>query len=133
MATQTNTNKRQSGASAQRQSGRAPSADSTQRTQSQPVTRGGALQPDETYALISIIYHALQGAETTGKYIEDARRSGDDELVSFFQDSQRMDNERAARAKKLLAQKLDDEVDEDEEESEDDEDEDEDEDEEDES
>jgi hypothetical protein len=133
MATQTNTNKRQSSASAQRPSGRVPSADSTQGTRSQRATTGGAQQPDETYALISIIYHALQGAETTGKYIEDARRSGDDELVSFFQESQRIDNERAARAKKLLAQKLDDDDEEDEEDSEDEEDDEDDEDDEDES
>lgn len=133
MATQTNTTKRQSSAGAQRASGRAPSSQSTQGNQSQRTAGNGAQQPDETYALVSIIYHSLQGAETTSKYIEDARRSGDDELVSFFQDSQRIDNERAARAKQLLAQKLEEDIDEDEEESEGDEDEDEDEEDEDES
>lgn len=30
---------------------------------------------DETYGLISVVYHALQGAETCEQYAEDARRA----------------------------------------------------------
>ena len=35
---------------------------------------------DITYDLVSVIYHALQGAETTALYIADARQEGNSEL-----------------------------------------------------
>jgi hypothetical protein len=58
---------------------------------------------DDHYDLISGLYHALQGGETSQQYIEDARRSGDDELATFFEQVQAEDRNRAERAKKLLA------------------------------
>jgi hypothetical protein len=82
---------------------------------SQPAARsqGGAqaVERDENYAAISVLYHALQGAETIDQYIGDAREAGDEELVSFFQETQAVYAERAAAAKRLLAERLGAEVD----------------------
>jgi hypothetical protein len=62
--------------------------------------------PNEEYNLVSILYHALQGAETYIDYVEDAEDSGDEELASFFKDVQQEEIRRAERAKQLLAMRL---------------------------
>jgi rubrerythrin len=59
---------------------------------------------DATYNLISVLYHALQGAETYAQYASDA--GGDQDLASFFQEVQQQEQQRAERAKQLLAQRL---------------------------
>ena len=51
---------------------------------------------DATYDVVSILYHALQGAE----------QRGDQELGQFFRDVQEEEKRRAERAKRLLAQRL---------------------------
>jgi len=84
---------------------------------------------DEMYGVVSVLYHALQGADTYDQYIEDAEAAGDDELVTFFEECREEELRRAARAKALLAARLTDEGADDEDEDEDDEDDDEDEDE----
>ena len=61
---------------------------------------------DTVYDLVSIIYHALQGAETYGMYIADADEVGDAELAKFFKEVQDDERQRADRAKKLLAGRL---------------------------
>ena len=61
---------------------------------------------DEHYNLVSILYHALQGAETCDTYINDAEGAGDQELVQFFRQVQEEERRRAARAKELLGRKL---------------------------
>jgi rubrerythrin len=61
---------------------------------------------DTVYDLVSIIYHALQGAETYGMYIADAEEVGDPELAKFFKEVQDDERQRADRAKKLLAGRL---------------------------
>ena len=61
---------------------------------------------DTVYDLVSIIYHALQGAETYGMYIADAEEVGDAELAKFFKEVQDDERRRADRAKKLLAGRL---------------------------
>lgn len=61
---------------------------------------------DKHYNLISILYHALQGAETYNEYIRDAEQSGDNELAKFFRDVQEQERQRAERAKKLLTQRM---------------------------
>jgi hypothetical protein len=61
---------------------------------------------DVTYNLISILYHALQGAETYQQYIADAEHAGDQEAVQFLRDVQAEDRRRAERAKLLLRQRL---------------------------
>jgi rubrerythrin len=61
---------------------------------------------DEHYNLVSILYHALQGAETYDTYISDAESAGDQELAQFFRQVQEEERRRAARAKELLGRKL---------------------------
>ena len=57
-----------------------------------------------TYNLVSVLYHALQGAETYDKYISDA---GDDqELASFMRAVKEEGTRRAEQAKGLLARRL---------------------------
>ena len=41
---------------------------------------------DEHYDLISVLYHALQGDETVGKYIQDAESADDQDLAEHFRD-----------------------------------------------
>jgi hypothetical protein len=59
------------------------------------------------YDLVSVLYHALQGAETDDRYIADAVQSGDSELVDFFRKVQENDRVVAERAKRLLHARLD--------------------------
>jgi rubrerythrin len=59
---------------------------------------------DATYNLISVLYHALQGAETYGQYASDA--GSDQDLANFFREVQQQEQQRADRAKQLLAQRL---------------------------
>jgi len=65
---------------------------------------------DKTYNLVSVLYHALQGAETYIQYIEDARQDGDNELVQFFQEVQEEERRRSERAKELLRRRIGQEV-----------------------
>jgi rubrerythrin len=61
---------------------------------------------DTVYDLVSIIYHALQGAETYAMYVGDAEQAGDGELAQFFREVQQDEQARSDRAKKLLADRL---------------------------
>jgi rubrerythrin len=61
---------------------------------------------DEDYNLVSILYHALQGAETYDTYISDAEGAGDQEIAQFFRQVQEEERQRAARAKELLGWRL---------------------------
>jgi hypothetical protein len=65
---------------------------------------GGA--PNRVYNLVSVLYHALEGGATYGKYIQDAQQEGDQELAQFFQQTQQEEKQRAQRAQSLLAQRL---------------------------
>jgi len=71
-------------------------------TGTQPVTG----MRDEHYDLVSVLYHALQGGETSQIYIDDARKAGDDELAAFLEQVQAEDRNRAGRAKSLLIERL---------------------------
>jgi hypothetical protein len=69
--------------------------------------RGPALEErDELYGVISVLYHALQGAETYEEYVEDAEEAGDEELVSFFEEAREEELARAETAKQLLFSRL---------------------------
>jgi hypothetical protein len=57
-----------------------------------------------TYNLVSVLYHALQGADLYEKYVNDT--GGDQDLASFFRDVQQQEMQRADRAKQLLAKRL---------------------------
>ena len=61
---------------------------------------------DITYNLISVVYHALQGAETTALYIADAEQEGNQELAQFFREAKEEYERRAERAKQLLTTHL---------------------------
>ena len=61
---------------------------------------------DEQYDLVSVLYHALEGAATCEVYIQDAEEAGDSELTQFFQELQEEESRRAERAKALLAKRL---------------------------
>ena len=43
---------------------------------------------DEHYALISVLYHALHGAENCAMYAVDAEAAGDERLGAFFREAQ---------------------------------------------
>ena len=61
---------------------------------------------DITYNLISVVYHALQGAETTALYIADAEQEGNQEIAAFFREIKDEYQRRADRAKQLLTAHL---------------------------
>jgi len=61
---------------------------------------------DEVYGLVSVIYHALQDAETYAQYARDAESASDDELVEFFRECGAEETTRAERAKELLAARI---------------------------
>ncbi len=57
---------------------------------------------DEHYNLVSVLYHALHGAENCERYVLDAEAAGDDRLAAFFREAQAVQVETAERAKELL-------------------------------
>jgi rubrerythrin len=61
---------------------------------------------DVVYDLVSVLYHALQGAEIYEKYAEDAFRAGEEEYAHFFTGVRDEEHRRADRAKELLARAL---------------------------
>ena len=60
---------------------------------------------DTVFDLTSVLYHAAEGGEVYAKYIEDAEREGDQELVDFFREVQEQDAHRAQEAKSLLSKR----------------------------
>lgn len=62
---------------------------------------------DKTYNLVSVLYHALEGAATHQQYVSDAEGAGDNELADFFREIQQHHQQLAERAKGLLKQRLD--------------------------
>lgn len=70
------------------------------------TSQGNTGTGDVTYNLISILYHALQAAETHDQYIRDAEESGDKDLAAFFREVKEEGTRRADRAKELLARRL---------------------------
>jgi hypothetical protein len=57
---------------------------------------------DEHYNLISVLYHALHGAENCDRYAADAEVAGDERLAAFFRESQLVQTQLAERAKGML-------------------------------
>ena len=62
--------------------------------------------PDSTYDLVSVAYHALQGAEVCAVYASDAQEAGDQELAQLFQEVQQEERRCADRAMQLLGKRL---------------------------
>jgi len=54
------------------------------------------------YNLASVMYHALNGAQTYEQYARDAEQGGDNELAQFFRQAQQHDSQRAQIAMQLL-------------------------------
>jgi rubrerythrin len=73
------------------------------------VTTSGSEQltgiSDTVFNLGSVFYHAAQGGQVYAKYIEDAEREGDQEVVEFFREVQQQDAKRAQRAKALISRR----------------------------
>ena len=63
---------------------------------------------DHFYGLVSVLYHALQGAQASEQYMDDAERAGDVDLVRFFERCRDQQNDVATQAKQLLAERVDD-------------------------
>lgn len=61
---------------------------------------------DITYDLVSVIYHALQGAQTYSQYVQDAVNEGDQEAADFLQELIGEEQKWADKAKMLLAKRL---------------------------
>lgn len=59
---------------------------------------------DPTYNVISVVYHALQGAETIQKYLDDP--GTDDELRHYFEQVQAGFRRAADMGKNLLVQRI---------------------------
>jgi hypothetical protein len=100
------------------------SASAKTTTQSTPPagqvrSQGQTGETDENYNLISVLYHALQGAETISQYLRDAQQADDEELVTFFEETKSAYVERANEAKQLLASRLEETLDEEDEDEED--------------
>ena len=57
---------------------------------------------NEEYNLVSVLYHALHGAETCETYALDAEAAGDDDLASFFRNVQATHRQVAEQAKGRL-------------------------------
>jgi hypothetical protein len=62
--------------------------------------------PNKEYNLVSVLYHALQAAETCGQYIQDAQNEGDEELVKFFHEVQAKQVDLAQRTKQCLGKRI---------------------------
>jgi plasmid stabilization system protein ParE len=56
--------------------------------------------------LISVIYHAAQGAETCGTYAEDAKRDGDEEAARYFGEVRDQNRRIAEKGKSVLQERL---------------------------
>ena len=65
---------------------------------------GSTGTPNEYYDLVSVMYHALHGAQTHQTYAQDAEQRGDQELAQFFRQVQQDANNQASRASQLLNQ-----------------------------
>jgi hypothetical protein len=70
--------------------------------QEQSATNTG----NRDYDLVSVLYHALEGAQTYNCYVKDAEQEGDQELAQFFRESQREEIRRADKAKMLLGSRM---------------------------
>jgi hypothetical protein len=62
--------------------------------------------PNKQYDLVSVLYHALQGAETTERYCADAENESDQELADIFRNAQQTYMQIAEQTQQLLKQRL---------------------------
>jgi rubrerythrin len=86
-------------------SGRKRSAGQTERRPRMATMQSTGTR-DVTYDLISVVYHALQGAETMQRYEHDAEQSGDRDAATFFREAMEQNRVLANRVKDLLGQRI---------------------------
>lgn len=65
-------------------------------------TRINEYTMDKDYNLISVLYHALQAADTCAQYRQDAESEGSPEVAAFLQQVQEQNTKIAKSAKELL-------------------------------
>jgi hypothetical protein len=70
-----------------------------------PGDNGPYVNDDIVFILGSVFHHATKGGQVYAKYIEDAEREGDTEVVEFIKEVQEQDTQRAQRAKELLSKR----------------------------
>ena len=56
------------------------------------------------YDLVSVLYHALQSAQTSAAYIQDAEQAGQQQVVMFFRQLQQDANSQAEQAREQAEQ-----------------------------
>jgi hypothetical protein len=61
---------------------------------------------DKDYNLISVLYHALSGADSCQTYLADAENESDRELTEFFSEAREQYRSLAEKAKQLCASRL---------------------------
>ena len=76
-----------------------------QTNQSSTATSTATGVSNVSFNLVSILYHALQSAQTYDTYIRDAEQHGDTNLAQFLRQIQMEDRNRAQYAMQLLAQR----------------------------
>ena len=57
---------------------------------------------NKDYNLISVLYHALQAADTCAEYRQDAENEGSQEVADFLRNVEEQNAQIAAQAKELL-------------------------------
>jgi hypothetical protein len=57
---------------------------------------------DKDYDLVSVLYHALQAADTCAKYRQDAETEGSQEIAGFMREVEQQNKQVAQQAKSLL-------------------------------
>jgi hypothetical protein len=61
---------------------------------------------DTDYDLVSVVYHASQGAETVDRYLSDAKQAKDQDLTKYLETVRTQYVELAQKGKQLLKQRL---------------------------
>jgi hypothetical protein len=61
---------------------------------------------DKDYDLISVVYHAAQGADTVKQYSDDARKAGDQDAAAYFDEVGQHYGQRVKKGKDLLKRRL---------------------------
>ncbi|MDX1574087.1 MAG: hypothetical protein R3341_08675 [Methylophaga sp.] len=61
---------------------------------------------DKDYDLISAIYHAAQSDYSCKQYMEDAKKSGDDDAARFFQEVSEHNQQLINKGKALMKKRL---------------------------
>lgn len=78
---------------------------SSQSKQGGTATSAATGVSNPSYNLVSILYHALQAAQTYDTYIHDAEEHGDTQMAQFLRQIQTEDRNRAQYAMQLLTQR----------------------------